>query len=256
MRATNTEVPGVLALTRLSFFGKRAGYTAAGAVLVVGSVAGLTSHNTGSVTATDDDGLSVTYLRQGYVGTTDDGLTYAPRPATEFRAQSCDLSPQAADSQPAEGQLSVPSIGVEVPLGTSANLSALPDAPQAVRFDQSAPIGAQQGKTVIAGHVDYAPEGNETTGKLSPFGQLHTAGPCDHIYAADAQGQQGEYVLTDMYTVAQAQIEATGIYTTEGNPALVLVTCSGPSVSDAGGDDLFAYRYNLILEAVPVEVAA
>lgn len=256
MRATNTEVPGGLTLNRLSLVGKRAGYAAAGAVLVVGSTVGLTSHNTGSVTATDDDGLTITYPRQGYVGTTDNGLTYAPRPATEFRAQNCDLSSQTPDKTPAAGQLTVPSIGVEVPVGISANLSALPDAPQTVRFDQSAPLGAGSGKTVIAGHVDYAPEDGHSTGQLSPFGQLHTAGPCDHIYAADAQGQQREYVLTDMYTVPQEQIETTGIYTTEGNPALVLVTCSGPSVNDASGDDLFAYRYNLILEAIPAEVAA
>lgn len=245
-----------MALNRLSLVGKRAGYAAVGAVLVVGSTVGLNRHNTGSVTATDDEGLTVTYPRQGYVGTTDDGLTYAPRPASEFRAQQCDLSPQTPSTAPEEGQLTIPSIGVEVPVGISANLSALPDAPQTVRFDQSAPIGAQQGKAVIAGHVDYAPENGEGTGKLSPFGQLHTAGPCAHIYATDAQGQQREYVLTDMYTVAQDQIESTGIYTTEGDPALVLVTCSGPSVNDAGGDDLFAYRYNLVLEAVPAEVAA
>ena len=243
-------------MNRLSLVGKRTGYLAAGAVLVVGSTVGLARHNTGSVTATDDEGLTVTYPRQGYVGTTSDGLTYAPRPATEFRAQQCDLSPLAPGTAAAEGQLTVPSIGVEVPVGVSADLSVLPDAPQTVRFDQSAPIGSGQGKTVIAGHVDYTPENGQSTGKLSPFGQLHTAGPCDHIYAADDQGQQREYVLTDMYTVAQDQIETAGIYTTEGSPALVLVTCSGPSVSDVGGDDLFAYRYNLILEAVPVEVAA
>lgn len=229
----------------------------AGAVFIVGSAVGLGQRTAGAVTATDDDGVSVTYSQQGYVGTTDDGLTYAPRPVAEFRGQSCDLSPQAPAQLPGSGQLTMPSIGVEVPVGISADLSALPDAPQAVRFEHSAPLGTDQGKTVIAGHVDYAPDlPNIGAAKLSPFGQLHTAGACDHVYVTDADGGQHEYVLTDMYTVPQDEIEAAGIYTTTGDPALVLVTCSGPSVSDADGDDLFAYRYNLILEATPVEVAA
>lgn len=229
---------------------------AAGAVLVVGSCVGLTSNFTGSKTSTDQDGLSVTFARQGHVGTTKDGLAYAPRPATEFRAQSCDLSPDDTATLPASGQLAVPSISVEVPVGASANLSDLPDAPQVVQFDESVALGSEQGKTVIAGHVDYTPNPLDLGAtKLSPFGQLHTASPCDHIYAADADGVQHEYVLTDMYTVPQEQIEETGIYATTGAPALVLVTCSGPSVSDARGDDLFAYRYNLVLEAAPVEVA-
>lgn len=250
------QYPGVLALNHFSLTGKRARYAAAGALLVVGASVGLTTHLTGSKTSTDADGVTVTYARQGHVGTTDKGLTYAPRPATEFRAQSCDLSPQAPARMPARGQLTVPNINIEVPVGISANLSALPEAPQVVRFDASAPLGSPQGKTVIAGHVDYTPApGDSGTNKLSPFGQLHTASPCDHIYAADAEGKQREYVLTDMYTVPQDQIEAAGIYTTTGAPKLVLVTCSGPAVKDAQGDDLFAYRYNLILEAVPAKAA-
>lgn len=224
---------------------------------MVGSSMGLITHITGSETSTDEDGLAVTYSRQGFVGITDDGLTYAPRPVSEFRAQSCDLSSQAPDLLPVSGQLAVPSISVEVPVGISENLSALPEAPEVVRFNESSPLGSPEGKTVIAGHVDYTPESNVPgTNRLSPFGQLHTASPCDHIYVADEQGKQREYVLTDMYTVPQEQIEKAGIYTTTGAPKLVLVTCSGSAVEDAKGDDLFAYRYNLVLEAVPVEVAA
>lgn len=248
---------GLQTLKHFSLTGKRAVYAAAGAVLVVGSCVGLTTNITGSKTSTDQDGLAVTFSREGYVGTTKEGLTYAPRPASEFRAQSCDLSPQTPAKLPAGGQLTVPSISVEVPVGVSANLSDLPDAPQVVQFDESVPLGSKQGKTVIAGHVDYMPNPIDLGAtKLSPFGQLHTASPCDHIYAATADGVQHEYVLTDMYTVAQEQIEDSGIYTDSGTPAIVLVTCSGPSVSDARGDDLFAYQYNLVLEAVPVEVGA
>ncbi|MBG6184741.1 LPXTG-site transpeptidase (sortase) family protein [Arthrobacter sp. CAN_A214] len=230
--------------------GKRAGLVVTGGVLVVGSAVGLSQHTAAAVTSTDEDGVTVTYSRQGYVGTTDDGLTYAPRPVAEFRAEACDLSSKEPAQVPAPAQLAVPGIGVEVPLGTSADLSSLPDAPEVVHYEGSALLGFEQGKTVIAGHVDYV------AGKLSPFGQLHTIAPCDHIYVTDAEGQAHEYVLTDMYTVPQEQVEDAGIYTMTGDPALVLVTCSGPSVSDAGGNELFNYRYNLVLEAVPAEVSA
>jgi len=244
-------------VTRLSWNGKRAGYLVVGVVLATGSAVGLIYQQAGAVTTTDRDGLTVTYSRPGYVGTTDDGLTYAPRPATEFNAQQCDLSPRPLNREVGAGQLLIPAAGVEAPLGVSADLSTLPDAPQAVRYQDSAPVGALEGKTVIAGHVDYAPESPGTgVGRLSPFGQLHTASACDHVYVTDAEGQLHEYVLTDLYTVPQEQIEDTGIYSVTGDPALVLVTCSGPSVGDATGDDLFAYRYNLILEATPVTVAS
>lgn len=232
--------------------GKRAGLVT-GSVLVVGSAVGLSQHTAAAITTTDPDGVSVTYPRQGYVGTTDDGLTYAPRPVAEFRAEACDLSPQAPAQAPAPGHLTVPGIAVDVPVGTSADLSSLPDAPEVVRYQDSALMGANQGTTVVAGHVDYP------GGKLSAFGQLHTIAACDHIYVTDTEGQAHEYVLTDMYTVPQDQIEETGIYTMTGDPALVLVTCSGPSVSDTAetaGAGLFTYSHNLVLEAVPAEASA
>jgi LPXTG-site transpeptidase (sortase) family protein len=233
----------------ISRVGKRAVCVAAGAVLTIGSTAGLAFHHAGSVTTTDQDGVTVTYSRPGYLGTTDDGLTYAPRPVAEFRDEACDLTSNATAQVPAPGHLGIPGIDIEVPVGTSADLSVLPDAPEVVRYADSALVGAGQGTTVIAGHVDYP------GGKLSPFGQLHTMSACDHLYFTDAEGQAHEYVLTEMYTVPQDQIEETGIYTGTGAPALVLVTCSGPSVNDTAetaGADLFSYSHNLVTVAVPV----
>ena len=44
-------------------------------------------------------------------------------------------------------------------------------------------------------------------------------------------------------------------YTTTGDPVVVLVDCSGPSVSDAGGDELGRFSYGLVLEVVPAEAS-
>lgn len=228
---------------------KRTAGMAAGAILAAGATTGFIVHHAHSSTVTDQDGVTVTYTGDDRVGSTNDGMKYAPRPTNEFRAQRCDLSPQQAPAASPD-QLALPAAGIEAPVGPGADLAALPPAPQTTWFTGSAPVGADHGKTLIAGHVDHA------DGKLSPFGQLHTAAPCEHIFLSDTHGQQHEYVLTDMYTVPQDQIETVGIYTRTGDPALVLVTCSGPSVADAHGDGQAAYHYNLILEAVPVEVPA
>lgn len=101
-----------------SWMGKRAGLVT-GSVLVVGSAVGLSQHTAADFTSTDEDGVTVTYSRQGYVGTTDGGLTYAPRPAAEFRAETCDLTTKAPAEVPSPGQLTVPGIGTRT--GTAAS---------------------------------------------------------------------------------------------------------------------------------------
>jgi sortase (surface protein transpeptidase) len=147
------------------------------------------------------------------------------------------------------GQFAVSGVGVEVPVSTFADLSSLPDAPEVVRYQDSALLGGQQEKAVVANHVDCAAR------KLSLFDQLHTITACDHVYVTDAKRQAHEYVWTNIHTVPQDQIADAGIYTVTEALSLVLVTCSGSSVRDAGGNELFNYRYNLVLEAVPVEVS-
>ena len=105
--------------------------------------------------------------------------------------------------------------------------------------------------------MDYSPGTRSAAGgELSPFGHLHKIRPCEHITATDEAGRPHTYAVTDLYTVPQSEIESTGIFTRSGDPGLALVTCSGPSVGDTGTTIGFAYRYNLVVEAAPVEVAA
>lgn len=244
-------------MAQLSWHFKRTGYLATGIALVLAATAGLIGHQATTTTATDPSGITVTYTNPDRVGTTDDGLKYAPRPATEFRHHQCPRTPQDHAPQVPAHQLTVPDAQIQVPVGTSSDLSHLPDAPNTVHYDHSAPIGATHGKTIIAGHVDYAPGTRSARGgELSPFGKLHTVQPCTHVFAGDDDGPTHEYVVTDLYTAPQQQIEDTGIYATTGKPALVLVTCSGPSVGEIGTDIGFTYSHNLIVEAAPVEVAS
>ena len=244
-----------MAKTRI-FRASRTGYATAGVALLAVAGAMAAVQQAEATVTTDQDGTRVTYADAEHVGTTDDGLTYAPRPSEEFRGKTCS-STAAAPAALAKNELVAHSLPSTVPVGRSSNLAALPDAPAAVRYDPSAPLGSPQGKTVIAGHVDYSPGTlSAAGGELSPFGHLHQIRPCENITATDDAGHAHTYAVTDLYTVPQAQIDSTGIFTRSGAPGLVLVTCSGPSVGDVGNTIGFSYQYNLVVEATPVKVAA
>lgn len=235
---------------------ERKGYMAVGTVMMLAATATFLLHRSDTTTVIDQDGSKVAYTSEDRVGKTEDGLKYAPRPATEFRNRSCPLNAQAPATKPGKNELAVPAAHITVPVSVSSDLSALPPAPATVRYRESAKIGASRGKTIIAGHVDHGPGVlSAQGGELSPFGHLHTVEPCSHVYVSGPDARTHEYVVTDMYTVPQEQIEDTGIYSTRGKPELVMVTCSGPSVGDTGSRAGFVYRYNLVVEAQPVKVA-
>lgn len=110
-------------------------------------------------------------------------------------------------------------------------------------------------------------------GELTSWGQLHRLEACDLVFAADEQGQ-----VVNLYTAPQfdeslearaaaspddrqlqeqleAQQDVQGrIFRSTGPYGLVLLTCSGPSVADVGGDFQFRYSDNLVVEVAPVEV--
>lgn len=235
---------------------KRTACIASGAVLLAGATTGFVLHEAGKDTVTDQDGTSVEFANPDHVGKTDSGVKYAPRPASEFHNQKCDLSPQG-DTDSATGRVSISGTDITAPLQQTNSLASLPDAPNVAWYQGSAPIGSSAGKSVVAGHVDFAPGAKSATGgELSPFGHLHEIDPCQHITATDADGDPHEYAATSMYTVKQEDIESSGIYTTDGDPKLELITCSGKSIDDAGGANQFNYQYNLVVEATPVEAGA
>ena len=61
-----------------------------------------------------------------------------------------------------------------------------------------------------------------------------------------------------MWTVPHEKLVDTEVYRTTGDPALYLVTCSGPHVGDSGETptggtaNLGFYKDNLIVKAIPV----
>lgn len=103
----------------------------------------------------------------------------------------------------------------------------------------SAPMGAAAGTTLIAGHVDSAVAG------LGVFARLSEMGAGDDVTVVDGLGNSHEFVVTDTEKVVKSELP-TGLFDTEGERRLALVTCGGPFDPVAR-----SYRDNLIVWAEP-----
>ncbi|MCP3425839.1 sortase [Rothia sp. AR01] len=187
------------------------------------------------------------------VSVDDDGLARAPEPEATFQDESCP-APEEQDPQLNPNEWAMPGLDAAAAFTpTQGTTVELPDAPDGIYYSPSMPVGHDQGATVLAGHVDYAPGAlSDQGGELSPWGHLHEASACNVVYASDQDGQTHAYQVTDLYTVDQDHLPEDELFRASGDPALYLITCSGPSVQDAGGQFQFGYEHNLIIKAEPI----
>lgn len=200
------------------------------------------STDSGEVSFKDPDSIGKLLKGDGTIS------KYAPSPEG-FRNQTCTQDRKDEVKELAYNTWSIPAINTSSEFTVSGQSTGgaivLPEAPQGTYYDYSKPIGSDEGSSLIAGHVDYTKED-----KLSPYGQLHKVSPCARIYLPDTEGKIHEYAITDLYTVPQDSIESEeALWSLIGDPALYLVTCSGPSVTDTGGVFRFNYQDNLIIRA-------
>ncbi|WP_085528385.1 class F sortase [Kocuria massiliensis] len=209
-----------------------------------------------SETTTGQNGQAV-HQQDGKVGLTDNNEKYAPTPAKSYRNAQCSLAPEH-QAQPGPDQWEIPALGQSAPLQsaqpTSSGSVALPDAPAGIVYGPAAPLDASTGTTLLAGHVDHGPgDLSRKGGELSPWGHLHELNPCAHVYATGPGGDVHEFVVTDLYTVDQDKLtDETELFEATGKRQLAMVTCSGPTVNDAGGAFQFNYQSNLVVKATPV----
>jgi Sortase domain len=101
--------------------------------------------------------------------------------------------------------------------------------------------GEAYGSVVIAGHVDSATRG------IGVFAQLRHLSP-GQVVGLVAGAQRAGYRIISATQVPQAQIsQEAGIFTVDGDPRLVLITCGGPF-------DPVRHRYqdNLVVVATPL----
>ena len=153
---------------------------------------------------------------------------YAAQPeAADTYDGSVDTSAAAASLAGQPHRLEAPTRSISVGCSPSRAVDGalvLPEAPGTVWYDQSAQIGAP-GASLIAG--------------------LETGAP---VLVTDDEGEVHEYVVESLQVYEQQALPEDMLQST-GPDELVLVTCSGASISTGGA---WSYEYNLVVTAPTV----
>ena len=167
---------------------------------------------------------------------TDNSSTTAAAPAT------ASSGPLAADTTTTVHPTGVPTTGsVHLPAGGTAQLipaQVSKDGTMSVpeQLDQAtwwgATLGAPQGATLFAGHVNWQ-------GRTGPFAELWQDRVGQQITVVDNAGRDWVYRITQLVTVAKADLpnRAKQLYGLDGDHRLVLATCGGEFVGGTEGYD-------------------
>jgi hypothetical protein len=107
-------------------------------------------------------------------------------------------------------------------------------------YSASAPIGAEQGNAVLAGHVDHPYD-------APALGTLYTAQPGQKLWVSDGTGGVFSYTVTTVREPTPRSNPPRGIFALTGEPGLSLVTCSGDYVQQDGSPS-WSYTNNLIVD--------
>lgn len=216
-------------------------------------------YNQAQGTAPENYGGDNVQLLDGGMGFIDGGkpIMVAPKPlAGGFRNAQCDLTTTGGevigDLAPNTWQR-----GSDTSTFTYTTITGswadVPSAPQGTASGAGARVGDAEGSVLIMGHVNYNfPNHN----KLSNYGNLHRAQPCESIFATDENGTVSEYKVTSLYTVDSGEFKNhSEFFQSSGEHIFRLVTCSGAMLVDDDGNIISGeYEENLILEAKKVEV--
>lgn len=165
---------------------------------------------------------------------TSGALEASPGVATEAASQVHAQRPLA---------VSLPS-GRSVPIelastSTSGELVLPSDINRAGWWDGGSRLGDPFGATVLAAHVDSVRQG------VGVFSELLSARPGDRI-AVTSRDHRQEYTVVSARLVTKQSLSSTSaLYSSRGEPRLVLITCGGPYDPEHG------YRDNMVVLADP-----
>ncbi|WP_228974865.1 class F sortase [Streptomyces sp. DH12] len=158
--------------------------------------------------------------------------------------------PTGRASGPASGAAHSPPVTLTVPghvdslpvdpvAGAGAALDVPPSPSRLGWWALGAPPGAARGTLLIAGHLDSAEEGP------GPFEALHSLPMGAYAHVAAADGTRHTYRIVARRTYPAGALP-DDLFSAEGRPRLVLVTCAG-----AFDPDERVYAENLVLYGVP-----
>lgn len=123
---------------------------------------------------------------------------------------------------------------------TTGELRIPTDINQAGWWDGGARLGDPFGAIVLAAHVDSFTQG------IGRFAELLDVQPGDAL-RLDSRHLSGRFRVVSARLVPKASVTATSpVYSAQGPPRLVLITCGGAYDPSAGG-----YQSNMVVLAVP-----
>lgn len=207
-------------------------------------------------------------------------IAQAPAPASEFMDYQCpppEQLPQDVDLTP--GSWYAPALEAGASFSPSNYLPAESISDDGIIYAASEAVESPEGASLLVGHVDLQPGVKSPQGgELTAWGNLHRLQACDVIYT---KAEDGTLVISQVTSVIvapqfdpeleaksvanpsdtalaeqlreQRDIEAR-IFRATGKKTIDLMTCSGPSVEDVGGEFQFRYADNLIIETTPVSL--
>ncbi|AEE47474.1 peptidase C60 sortase A and B [Cellulomonas fimi ATCC 484] len=172
-----------------------------------------------------------------------------PPPATvpEVPVRDASLAAlEAPDAPPAPVRVTVPSVGVDLPVepvGVDADgTMALPASADVAGWYQFGPAPASPaGSTLVAAHVDARSTG------VGPFSRLRDVAVGAQVDVVQADGTTTAYRVLDVVRIAKEEAPVDTWFDRDGPRRLVLVTCGGAFRRDVGH-----YADNVVVTAEPI----
>lgn len=142
--------------------------------------------------------------------------------------------------------LQIPGIHLDAPVdaqGISGNAMTLPgDLSRIGHLDTTAALDAEEGSTLLAGHVTY-------NGYHGAMYYLGLTAPGQEVVTWSG-GEPTRWVITSVKMYSK-QALPEDIYQPSGERQLVLVTCGGELLQLGGG--YYTHAQNIVVKAVPVD---
>jgi hypothetical protein len=143
-------------------------------------------------------------------------------------------------------RVSIPSVDIAMPVAATGvardGQMELPDDPRRIGWYRFGALpGDDRGSAVLGGHVDSERYGT------GPLARLASVREGARITVTGADGERIPYAVTSVERIQKAALPVDRIFDPDVAHRLVIVTCGGRFLPDAGG-----YEDNIVVIATPV----
>ncbi|WP_207453937.1 class F sortase [Herbiconiux sp. SYSU D00978] len=170
-----------------------------------------------------------------------DGPVAVRTPPPDVPIASGDLVPPVEEDQPAA--LRIAELGIDMPVDPvgvqTDGWMEIPEDPAVGGWYRFGPApGDDRGTAVIVAHVDSLVYG------LGPFARLPELAPGAEVAVTSASGAEHRYRVSSVEQLPKLDLGATDVWSRDGDPALVLITCGGEFDREAR-----SYEDNVVVTA-------